>query len=75
MSGWRKRQSGDYRVVGYSMNGVPLKEVMTRFAREIEQDLQMETEWRAAVVEEAMGITGLDMANAVLQKYRLTQNE
>lgn len=74
MSGWRKRQI-DYRINSFEVNGVPLKEVMTRFAREIEQDLQMETEWRAAVIEEAMGITGLDMANAVLQKYRLTQNE
>ena len=74
MSGWRKRQI-DYRIASFEVNGVPLKEVLTRFAREIEQDLQMETEWKAAVIEEAMGITGLDMANAVLQKYRLTQNE
>lgn len=75
MSGWRKRQIGDYRVRSFTVNGVPLKEVMTRFAREIEEQLEVEANFRAAVVEEAMEIAGLDQASTLLQKYRLTKNQ
>ena len=75
MSGWRKRQIGDYRVNSFTVNGVPLKEVLTRFAREIEEQLEVEANFRAAVVEEAMEIAGMDQASTLLQKYRLTKNQ
>jgi hypothetical protein len=74
MSNWRKRQI-DYRINSFDVNGVPLVEVLTRFARDIETQLEVEANYRAAVIEEAMERVGLSMAVAVLQKYRLTQNE